>query len=178
LDLSVRCPLLLGKQTIIPATGARALTRRNLSARCGMKRTASAVWEGDLKSGKGALSSESGVLRETRYSFSTRFENEKGTNPEELIAAAHAGCFAMALSAALAKAGHSPQRLAVRATVSLEQVSGGWGITASHLELSAKVAGIDDAMFQRIAAEAKAGCPVSKALNASITLTAKLESAS
>lgn len=139
-----------------------------------MKRTASAVWQGDLKQGKGTISTESTVLADAQYSFGTRFENGKGTNPEELIAAAHAGCFSMALSAALGKAGHTPTRIATTAAVSLEQVSGNWTINAVHLDLTASVPGIDQEKFKTIASEAKANCPVSRVLNAAITLSAKL----
>lgn len=142
-----------------------------------MKRTASAVWHGDLKKGHGALATRSGVLKNTPYSFVTRFENEPGTNPEELIAAAHAGCFTMALSAELSRAGFTPTRMATQATVSLEQVSGKWTITTVHLDNEAWVPGIADAQFQDIAAGAKANCPVSRLLNAEITLSAKLETA-
>lgn len=142
-----------------------------------MKRTASAVWQGDLKQGKGTVSSESGVLNTTPYSFSTRFENVRGTNPEELIAAAHAGCFTMALSAALGKAGHVANRLATTATLTLEQVSGNWTITTIHLDLTGSVPGIDQAKFETIAADAKANCPVSRVLNATISLSVKFEKA-
>jgi lipoyl-dependent peroxiredoxin len=140
-----------------------------------MKRTASAKWTGDLKSGKGALSTQSGVLKDTPYSFTTRFENERGTNPEELIGAAHAGCFTMALSAALGRAGFIPQHLATEATVSLEQVQGNWTITAIHLDLTARVPGIKREQFDQVAADAKANCPVSRVLKAEIMLDAKLE---
>ena len=140
-----------------------------------MKRSASAVWQGDLKQGHGALATHSGVLKNTPYSFSTRFENGAGTNPEELIAAAHAGCFTMALSAKLGGAGFTPKRLATQAVVTLEQVAGNWTITTVHLENEAWVPGVDDAQFQAIAADAKANCPVSRLLNATISLTAKLE---
>lgn len=140
-----------------------------------MKRTGSAVWQGDLKSGKGTLSSPSGVLKETQYSFSARFENGAGTNPEELIAAAHAGCFAMALSAALVQAGFKAERLAAQAAVTLEQVQGNWTITKSDLQLDAKVPGIDQSQFNDIAADAKKNCPVSRVLNAEITLQANLQ---
>ncbi len=139
-----------------------------------MKRTGSAVWQGDLKSGKGTVSTASNVLKDTPYSFSARFENGTGTNPEELIAAAHAGCFAMALSAALGEAGFTPERLEARAAVSLDQVQGGWSITTVNLTLDAKVPGIDDAKFNQIAAGAKKNCPVSKVLNANINLQARL----
>lgn len=139
-----------------------------------MKRTGSAVWQGDLKGGKGTVSTASNVLKDTQYSFSTRFENGAGTNPEELIAAAHAGCFAMALSATLGGAGFTPDRLAVQAAVSLEQVQGGWSITTIDLQLDAKVPGIDRAKFDELAADAKQNCPVSKVLNATINLQATL----
>ncbi len=139
-----------------------------------MKRTASARWQGDLKQGKGTVSSESKVLDQTAYSFSTRFENGRGTNPEELIAAAHAGCFTMALSAALGKAGNVATQLDTTAAVTLEQVGGNWTISAIHLDLTGSVPGLDQAKFEAIAADAKANCPVSRVLNAAITLTAKL----
>ena len=140
-----------------------------------MKRTASAVWTGDLKQGKGSVSTQSGVLKDTQYSFATRFENGIGTNPEELIAAAHAGCFAMATSAALGKAGFTPEKLATTAALTLEQVSGNWTITTIDLQMTAKVPGIDAKKFAEIAADAKANCPVSRVLNAKISLDAKLE---
>jgi osmotically inducible protein OsmC len=141
-----------------------------------MKRTGSAVWQGDLKSGKGVVSTQSGALKETSYSFVTRFENGAGTNPEELIAAAHAGCFAMALSATLGGAGFTPDRLAAQATVTLEQVQGNWTITTVDLQLDAKVPGIDQAKFDEIAADAKKNCPVSRVLNATINLKTTLQS--
>ncbi len=140
-----------------------------------MKRTGSAIWTGDLKSGHGALATHSGVLKDTPYSFATRFEAAHGTNPEELIAAAHAGCFTMALSAGLAQAGFTPKRLATQATLSLELVNGNWSITSVHLENEAWVPGIDRQKFAQIAADAKANCPVSRLLRADISLTAKLE---
>lgn len=140
-----------------------------------MKRTGSAVWQGDLKSGKGTLSAQSGTLKDTPYSFTARFENGSGTNPEELIAAAHAGCFTMALSAALGKEGFTPDRLATQATVTLEQVDGNWTITTIDLELEGKVPGIDKAKFDEIAADAKKNCPVSRVLNATINLRATLQ---
>ena len=139
-----------------------------------MKRTASAVWHGDLKQGKGTLSAPGGVLKETPYSFSTRFENGPGTNPEELIAAAHAGCFTMALSAFLGKAGFTPAELSTKATLSMDLVDGNWSITAIHLDLTGKVPGIDAAKFDAVAREAKANCPVSRVLRADITLAATL----
>lgn len=141
-----------------------------------MKRSASAVWQGDLKGGKGVLSTASTVLKDTPYSFTTRFENAAGTNPEELIAAAHAGCFAMALSAALGNAGFTADSLAAQATVTLEQVQGNWTITTVDLALDAKVPGIDRAKFDEIAADAKANCPVSRVLNAAINLQTSLQS--
>jgi osmotically inducible protein OsmC len=140
-----------------------------------MKRNASAVWQGDLKQGQGSVSTASGVLSNTQYSFSTRFENGIGTNPEELLAAAHAGCFAMALSGQLGAAGLTAERIDVTATVSLEKGDGGWGITESHLDLKAKIPGATQAAFETAAGNAKAGCPVSKLYNTKITLDAKLE---
>jgi len=141
-----------------------------------MKRNASARWEGDLKSGNGRVSSESGALANVPYSFTTRFENEKGTNPEELIAAAHAGCFSMALANILAKAGHTPKQVDTTASVSLEKGEAGFSITAVHLVVRAKVPGADPAGFDKAANEAKAGCPVSRVLNAKITMDATLVS--
>jgi osmotically inducible protein OsmC len=143
-----------------------------------MKQTASAIWSGDLKHGSGALSTHSGALKETPYSFATRFEGAKGTNPEELIAAAHAGCFTMALSASLGSAGFTPKRLATSATVTLEQVGGSWSITTIHLENEAWIPGITAEKFEQIAADAKANCPVSRLLRAEISLHAKLQSPS
>jgi len=141
-----------------------------------MKQTASAIWHGDLKRGSGALSTHSGVLKETPYSFATRFEGAKGTNPEELIAAAHAGCFTMALSASLGSAGFTPKRLATSAAVSLELVAGNWSITSIHLENEAWIPGISAEKFEQIAADAKANCPVSRLLRADISLHAILQS--
>ena len=141
----------------------------------GISRHATAHWEGDLKSGKGQLSTpQSGVLSETRYAFNSRFGEEKGTNPEELIAAAHAGCFTMALSAKLTEAGHPPARLDTRAEVDLS-LEGGPSLSQIRLKTTAEVPGIDAAKFQAIAEDAKANCPVSKALSAvPISLDAKL----
>lgn len=140
-----------------------------------MKRTASAVWTGALKDGQGKISTESGVLADAQYSFGTRFEEGKGTNPEELIAAAHAGCFAMAFSATLGEAGFTPDQLDVTAEVSLDNVPpAGWTVTKSHLVLKAKIAGIDAAKFNELAAKAKAGCPISRLLKAEISLDAVL----
>jgi len=141
-----------------------------------MKRTASAVWTGNLKEGKGSVSTAGGALRETPYGFSSRFENGAGTNPEELIAAAHAGCFTMATSAALGRAGFTPDRLATEATVTLEQVQGNWTITTIHLKMDARVPGISKEKFAEIAGDAKANCPVSRLLKADITLDANLAS--
>jgi osmotically inducible protein OsmC len=141
-----------------------------------MKRTASAVWQGDLKGGKGTVSTQSGVLKDTQYSFTTRFENGAGTNPEELIAAAHAGCYSMALSAFLGQAGFTPRNISTQASLTFDQVQGNWTITAIHLDTKASVPGIDKAKFDAVAADAKAKCPVSRVLNANITLTATLES--
>ncbi len=140
-----------------------------------MKRKASAVWRGDLKSGKGGISTESGVLKETQYSFSTRFENGVGTNPEELIAAAHAGCFSMAFSAELGKAGITPESIHTTATVTLEKTDAGFTVTQSHLDVTANIPGVDKAKALEIANAAKAGCPISRLLKADITMDAKLE---
>jgi osmotically inducible protein OsmC len=140
-----------------------------------MKRNASAVWQGDLKQGKGSVSTASGVLSNTQYSFATRFENGVGTNPEELLAAAHAGCFAMALSGQLGAAGLTAERIDVTATISLDKGDGGWGITESHLELKAKIPGATKEAFETATNNAKAGCPVSKLYNTKITLNAQLE---
>ena len=140
-----------------------------------MKRSASAMWNGDLKSGKGTISTDSGVLSNTQYSFATRFENGTGTNPEELIAAAHAGCFSMALSAQLGEAGLVAQSIQTKATVTLEKSGGGFAITEVHLALTAKIPGADQQAFETAAENAKTGCPVSKLLNAKITLDKKLE---
>jgi osmotically inducible protein OsmC len=137
-------------------------------------RTASARYEGLGKEGKGHISTQSGVLTDQFYGFNTRFGDEKGTNPEELIAAAHAGCFTMALSFALNRAGYSDGTLETRCAITLEQQDGGFTITKSALDLTASVPGIDPAKFAEIAAEAKAGCPVSKLLKAEITLTHSL----
>jgi osmotically inducible protein OsmC len=139
-----------------------------------MIRTGTAHYEGLGKSGKGRVSTQSGVLSDQRYDFNTRFENEAGTNPEELIAAAHASCFTMALSFALAGAGHSEGTLDTKAAVTLDKDGDGFSITRSALSLTATIPGISDEEFQKIAAGAKAGCPVSKVLNCEITLDAKL----
>ncbi len=139
-----------------------------------MQRTASAHWAGGLKDGKGTVSTASGVLKETQYSFATRFENGAGTNPEELIAAAHAGCFSMALSAELGKAGFTPKSIDTKATLTLDKTDAGFSITAIHLDVTASIPNIDAAKFDEIANGAKKGCPVSRVLNANITMTAKL----
>jgi lipoyl-dependent peroxiredoxin len=140
-----------------------------------MQRKASAVWKGGLKDGKGLLSAPGGVLNNTQYSFSTRFENAAGTNPEELIAAAHAGCFSMALSAQLGGANLTPESISTNVTLTMEKLDSGWTITASHLDVVGKVPGADAAAFQKYAEAAEKGCPVSKVLNAKITMNAKLE---
>lgn len=140
-----------------------------------MQRHASAVWQGTLKEGKGTLSTQSGVLQATPYSFSGRFESGAGTNPEELIAAAHAGCFTMALGAKLSAAGFPPEKLSTRANLTLEQVQGNWTITTIHLELTGKVPGVERAKFDELANDAKATCIVSRALKAQVTLTATLQ---
>ena len=140
-----------------------------------MKRKASAIWRGDLKSGKGSISTESGTLKETQYSFGTRFENGVGTNPEELIAAAHAGCFSMAFSAELGKAGFTPTSINTTATVTLDKTDVGFSVTESHLDMTAKIPGIDAEKFTAIANGEKAGCPISRLLNAKVTLAARLE---
>ena len=139
-----------------------------------MKRSASAVWKGGLKDGKGTVSTESAILSHVPYNFSMRFENEKGTNPEELIAASHAACFSMALSLFLGNAGMTAESINTTATVTLEQVDGAFTVTSSHLVLTAKIPGADPAKFQEAAEGAKAGCPISRLLKTTITLDAKL----
>lgn len=141
-----------------------------------MSKKGSAVWQGGIKDGGGTISTETGVLREAPYGFNSRFEDGKGTNPEELIAAAHAACFSMALSLMLGEEGVTPDRLETDAAVTLEKKGDGFEITASHLTLKAKVPGIDEGKFHEIAEKAKDGCPVSKLLNAKITLNAELVS--
>jgi osmotically inducible protein OsmC len=140
-----------------------------------MKRTASAVWSGGLKDGQGKISTESGVLAEAQYSFGTRFEEGKGTNPEELIAAAHAGCFSMALSAEIGKAGKTPEKIETEAAVTLLKTDAGFTVTAVHLKVKAKVPGWDPQSFKTTAEAAKAGCPISRLLNAEITMETRLE---
>jgi len=135
---------------------------------------ASAHWEGDLKSGIGSISTETGVLREAPYGFKARFEGGKGTNPEELIGAAHAGCFSMALSMILGDAGLKADSIDTSADVTLDQVDGGFAITAVHLTLKAKIPGATQEQFTELTNKAKEGCPISKVLNAKITLDATL----
>ncbi len=141
-----------------------------------MIRTASAVWQGNLKNGTGTMTAPSGVMTNAAYTFATRFESKPGTNPEELIAAAHAGCFSMALSAELGNAGMTPQRIETTAAVTLETVDGKPTVTRSHLTVKAKVPGADRAKFLEVASGAKAGCPISRLLKAEITMEATLES--
>ena len=140
-----------------------------------MERKASAIWKGGLKDGKGEFSAPSGVFSHTPFSFKTRFEDAPGTNPEELIAAAHASCFSMALSAQLGAANLTAESINTTANLKMEKLDAGWTITAIHLDVKAKVPGADDAAFQKAAGDAKAGCPVSKVLKADITMTAALE---
>jgi osmotically inducible protein OsmC len=141
-----------------------------------MKRTANAVWQGDLKSGKGSISTQSTALNQTQYSFSTRFEDGVGTNPEELLAAAHAGCFTMALSAQLGGAGMTADKLETTCTISLEKVGDGFSITNSHLDLVAHIPGADQEKFDAAVKAAETGCPVSKLFKTEITVNARLES--
>jgi lipoyl-dependent peroxiredoxin len=139
-----------------------------------LQRKGSAQWKGGLKDGKGTVSTASGVLKGTPYSFSSRFEGQQGTNPEELIGAAHAGCFSMALSSQLDAAGLKAESIDTTATVSLEKLEGGFAVTSVHLEVRAKVPGADQAKFDESAKKAKEGCPISKLLNTKITMDAKL----
>jgi osmotically inducible protein OsmC len=141
-----------------------------------MQRNASAHWSGGLKDGKGTLTAPSGVLKNTPYSFATRFESQPGTNPEELVAAAHAGCFSMALSAQLGNAGMTAQSIDTTATVTLEKLDSGFAVTTVHLQVRVKIPGADKAKFDEAAKNAKEGCPISKLLNAKITMDAQLES--
>ena len=140
-----------------------------------MKRKASAVWNGSLKEGKRNISTDSGTLKEAQYSFSTRFENGVGTNPEELIAAAHAGCFAMAFSSELGKAGLKPETISASATITLDMLPGGPTVTESHLDVTAKVPGADRNKVLEIANVAKAGCPISRLLKANVSMNAQVE---
>ena len=139
-----------------------------------MIRKASAQWKGGLKDGKGTVSTDSGVLKQTSYSFSTRFENAAGTNPEELIAAAHAGCFSMALSGQLGGAGMTAESIDTTATLTMEKLDAGWTVTQIHLDVRAKIPNANAEAFQKAAENAKAGCPISRLLNAKVTLSAKL----
>jgi len=141
-----------------------------------MIKKASALWKGGIKDGSGTISTETGVLNNAPYGFKSRFENGKGTNPEELLGAAHAGCFSMALSLILGEAGMTAEKIETQAAVTLEKVGDGFSITSSHLDVTAKIPGADPAKFQAAAEKAKAGCPLSKVLNAKITMNAKLES--
>jgi osmotically inducible protein OsmC len=141
-----------------------------------MKKHASAHWQGDLKQGKGTISTESGVLADSPYGFNTRFEDTPGTNPEELIGAAHAGCFSMAFSMLLGEEGFTPDSIDTKATVTLDKVDDGFAVTAVHLDMQARIPNIDQAAFESIANKAKAGCPISKLLNADISLNATLSS--
>ena len=140
-----------------------------------MERKATAIWQGGLKDGKGTISTESGVLEQTQYSFTTRFEDGKGTNPEELLAAAHSGCFAMALSNELGTAGMVPKSLEATATISLEKTPEGFSITKSHIDLIADVPGANPSKFEAAVKAAKTGCPVSKLFKAEITVSARLK---
>jgi len=141
-----------------------------------MIKKASAIWKGGIKDGGGTISTETGVLNNAPYGFKSRFENGKGTNPEELLGAAHAGCFSMALSLILGEAGMTAEQIETQAAVTLEKVGDGFSITSSHLDVTAKIPGADPAKFQAAAEKAKAGCPLSKVLNAKITMNAKLVS--
>lgn len=140
-----------------------------------MERRANAIWNGDLKNGQGTIGTNSGVLSETPYSFSTRFENGTGTNPEELIGAAHAGCFSMALAHKLSEAGFRSERITTQASVTLDKTSGDWTVTKIHLDVVGVVPGAAQDAFERIANEAKTGCPISRLLNAPITMSARLD---
>ena len=140
-----------------------------------MKRKATAVWQGDLKAGKGKITTDSGTLSNTQYSFSTRFEDGKGTNPEELIAAAHAGCFSMAFSAQLGEAGMTPESINTAATVTLEKGDGGFSIPEITLDVTARVPNADEAAVKKAAENAKTGCPISKLFNAKITMNLRVE---
>ena len=141
-----------------------------------MKRSASALWQGGLKDGQGTVSTESGALKETPYSFGTRFEGRPGTNPEELIAAAHAGCFSMALSAELGKAGMTPETIRTAAVLTMDKLESGWTVTLIHLDVTVKIPNADQGRFDAAANAAKSGCPISRLLNTKITMDAKLQS--
>ena len=140
-----------------------------------MKRNATAMWKGGLKDGKGTISTESGALSDTQYAFSTRFERGKGTNPEELVAAAHAGCFSMALSLELSKFDMAAESINTTATVELEKTEGGFSITSAHLDTTVKIPGADNDSFIKAANNAKQGCPISKLFNTKITMNSRLE---
>ena len=140
-----------------------------------MQRKGSAIWQGDLKTGKGTIATDSGVLSQTPYSFSTRFESGKGTNPEELIAAAHAGCFTMALSAQLGSAGLTPEKLETSATVTFDKLEAGWTVTNILLNVKGKVPKADQAAWDKATQAAKTGCPISRLFNTTIKMQAKLE---
>jgi osmotically inducible protein OsmC len=140
-----------------------------------MKRKASAVWTGGLKEGRGTISTTSGALKDTPYSFTTRFEETPGTNPEELIAAAHAGCFTMALSGQLGGANLTAEKLATTATVTMDKLDAGWTVTEIHLDVTARIPGASQQVFAEKAKAAKEGCPISRLLNAKITMEARLE---
>ena len=140
-----------------------------------MSKNASAIWKGSLKEGGGTISTETGVLNNAPYGFKSRFENGPGTNPEELIGAAHAGCFSMAFALMLGNAGLTPEKIETHAAVTLQQDGAGFTITSSHLTVTAKIPGIDQARFNEIANQAKEGCPVSKVMNTKITMDAKLQ---
>ena len=139
-----------------------------------MERKASAQWNGGLKDGKGIVSTASGALKSVGYAFSMRFGDEPGTNPEELVAAAHAGCFSMALSGELERAGYRPEKIETKATLDFQKTDAGWTAKSIHLDVTAKVPGADPARFQAAAGAAKKGCPISRLLKADITMTAKL----
>lgn len=139
-----------------------------------MQRRASAQWRGGLKDGKGTVSTGSGALKGLAYSFAMRFENEPGTNPEELVAAAHAGCFSMALSGELNKAGYRPELIETKATLDFDKTDAGWSVKSIHLDVTAKVPGADSAKFQAASEAAKKNCPISRLLNTTITMSAKL----
>ena len=140
-----------------------------------MQRTANAEWKGGLKDGKGTISTASGVLSNNQYSFGTRFESGKGTNPEELVAAAHAGCFSMALSAELGKASITPESIETKCTVTFEKTDSGFTVTESHLDVTARIPGANKAAFDKAAADAKSGCPISRLLNTKVTMSASLQ---
>ncbi len=139
-----------------------------------MKRAANAKWIGGLKDGKGSVSTGSGLIEDLPYTFTTRFEDTPGTNPEELVAAAHAGCFSMALSAELGRSGFTPESIETTATMDFQKTDTGWTVLSIHLDARAKVPKVDDATFQKVAEAAKKGCPISRLLRTEITLSAKL----